>query len=337
MIRRRGFSSFVRRSRDLPALWSHGLSALRSHSLLVLTLLLAISACTTPPEQSATTVVTPDDARLSVYVVNYPLEYFATRIGGQHVEVRFPAPPDIDPAYWSPPAETIVEYQSADLVLLNGAGYAGWVSHATLDTRKLVDTSASFRDRYIDLADAATHAHGPEGAHAHTGYAFTTWLDPLLAIEQASAITDAMSVAAPMHEAAFRAAFDRLTTDIEALDARLAELLAGDRREHFLFSHPVYQYFERRYDVSGPSFHWEPDAEPTQADWQEFANTSGALADPIMLWEAPSLASTRTRLTEHGVRSVVYAPTGNRPTNGDWLTAMRANVERLENVLTSTR
>jgi zinc transport system substrate-binding protein len=272
-----------------------------------------------------------------VYVVNYPLEYFATRIGGQHVEVRFPAPSDVDPAYWSPPVETIVEYQNADLILLNGAGYARWVSHATLAARKLVDTSASFRDRYIDLSNAPTHAHGPEGEHAHTGYAFTTWLDPLLAIEQASAIADALSVAAPMREAAFRAAFDRLKADIEELDARLVELLAGDRREHFLFSHPVYQYLQRRYDVSGRSFHWEPDGEPTQADWQELKTEAGRLADPIMLWEAQPLASTQARLAEHGVRSVVYAPGGNRPTDGDWLAAMHANAERLETALTPAR
>ena len=34
---------------------------------------------------------------LTVYVVNYPLQYFAERIGGEHVEVVFPAPgPDRD-------------------------------------------------------------------------------------------------------------------------------------------------------------------------------------------------------------------------------------------------
>ena len=38
----------------------------------------------------------PDDVSasgtLSVYVVNYPLKYFAERIGGERVEVHFPAP-----------------------------------------------------------------------------------------------------------------------------------------------------------------------------------------------------------------------------------------------------
>ena len=49
------------------------------------------------------------DARLSVYVVNYPLAYFAERIGGDRVDVRFPAPPDVDPAFWQPDVETIAE------------------------------------------------------------------------------------------------------------------------------------------------------------------------------------------------------------------------------------
>ncbi|MBW1743769.1 MAG: hypothetical protein JRJ47_10130 [Deltaproteobacteria bacterium] len=44
---------------------------------------------------------------LSVYVVNYPLKYFAERIGGDHVDVEFPAPKGTDPAYWIPNIATI--------------------------------------------------------------------------------------------------------------------------------------------------------------------------------------------------------------------------------------
>ena len=59
--------------------------------------------------------------RLTVYVVNYPLKYFAERIGGDAVTVVFPAPADEDPAYWMPDAKTISDYQKADLILLNEA------------------------------------------------------------------------------------------------------------------------------------------------------------------------------------------------------------------------
>jgi len=40
--------------------------------------------------------------KLIIYTVNYPLAYFTERIGGEHVKVVFPVPPDMDPAFWKP-------------------------------------------------------------------------------------------------------------------------------------------------------------------------------------------------------------------------------------------
>ena len=96
------------------------------------------------------------DSKLRVYVVNYPLQYFAQRIGGDLVEVEFPAPADIDPAFWAPTAEAISAFQSADLILLNGAGYARWVDRVTLPTSKLVNTSDGFSIRTARRASTAT-------------------------------------------------------------------------------------------------------------------------------------------------------------------------------------
>ena len=42
-----------------------------------------------------------------VYVVNYPLQYFAMRIAGDFADVQYPAPADIDPAFWKPGAGTV--------------------------------------------------------------------------------------------------------------------------------------------------------------------------------------------------------------------------------------
>ena len=64
------------------------------------------------------------DGPLNVYVVNYPLKYFAERIGGPHVRVTLPVPAGEDPVYWTPTIAEITAYQQADLILLNGAGYA---------------------------------------------------------------------------------------------------------------------------------------------------------------------------------------------------------------------
>ncbi|SVE56918.1 uncharacterized protein METZ01_LOCUS509772, partial [marine metagenome] len=39
---------------------------------------------------------------LEVVVVNYPLQYFAKRIGGEQVKVALPVPAAEDPADWRP-------------------------------------------------------------------------------------------------------------------------------------------------------------------------------------------------------------------------------------------
>jgi zinc transport system substrate-binding protein len=64
--------------------------------------------------------------------VNYPLQYFVQRIGGELVDVSFPAPRGVDPAEWMPDIDTVAEYQQADVILLNGAGYARWLRRMSL-------------------------------------------------------------------------------------------------------------------------------------------------------------------------------------------------------------
>ena len=144
----------------------------RSMSLLPFLLAFLPTACgsTEDGEEGAAASSGP----LLVYAVNHPLACMAERIGGEAVQVEFPAPADEDPAYWSPAPEVVLRYQEADLILCNGAGYAGWLERASLPASRTVDTSAAVAERLIGLEEAVTHAHGPEGEHSHTGTAFTT-------------------------------------------------------------------------------------------------------------------------------------------------------------------
>jgi zinc transport system substrate-binding protein len=268
-------------------------------------------------------------APLVIHTVNYPLAYFAERIGGDLVDVRFPAPADEDPAFWSPDAETVATFQNADLILINGAGYARWVERATLPTAKLVDTSAGFAVRYIELEGAITHSHGPAGAHEHGGWAFTTWLDPTLAAEHARAVTEALVAARPGHEAAFRDAFTILESALLTLDARLAAATEGVGDAPLVFSHPVFQYLERRYQLNGRSVHWEPDQAP---DLDELKHLLADHPAKWMVWEGEPPADTVHALEAIGLGSVVFDPSANQPETGDYLSIMESNAEELETI-----
>jgi len=267
--------------------------------------------------------------RLIVYTVNYPLQYFAQRIAGDHAEVLFPASPDVDPAFWQPDAETIGDFQRADVILLNGAGYAKWVSKVSLPRRKLVDTSAGFREHYIETEGGPTHSHGREGAHSHAGTAFTTWLDFTQAVEQARAVRDALSRLMPDQADTFTANFRALERDLLDLDARLEAIVARDPAQPLFASHPVYQYLARRYSLNLKSVMWEPDAMPPESEWQGLAELREAHPAAWMLWEGVPSAENRERLRQHGVQSVVFDPCANRPAAGDFLRVMSDNVANM--------
>jgi zinc transport system substrate-binding protein len=264
-----------------------------------------------------------------VYAANYPLQYFAERISTPLVDVRLPVPAGEDPAFWHPEPEDVLELQQADLILLNGASYESWLAGVSLSTSKLVDSSAAFRDRLIAREEATTHSHGPDGEHEHSATAFTTWLDPTLAVEQARAIAGAFSARWPQHEDQFTAQLARLVTDLEAWDAEIAQLVRRNPSVPVVFSHPVYQYLERRYDLKGRSVHWEPHEMPSDSMWEELVALLSSHSAEWMIWEGEPSADIAGRLLELGIRSVVFDPCGDLPEGDDFAVSMQRNLEAL--------
>ncbi len=267
---------------------------------------------------------------LTVYTVNYPLAYFAERIAGEHATVVFPAPPDVDPAFWMPDENVIAGYQSADLILLNGAGYADWVEKVALSQFRLVDTSAGFSDVYIEMDDTTTHSHGPTGEHSHEGtLAFTTWLDLRLAVLQAEAVEEALAKRRPQLADEFEKNLEALTDDLLAIDDAISEITGSIEELPLVMSHPVYQYFTRRYGLDAVSVHWEPDEVPDASQWLEFQELLESHPAGWMVWEGDPIEVSVEKLAGAGVGSVVFDPCGNTPDEGDFLTAMQTNVENL--------
>lgn len=265
--------------------------------------------------------------KLNIYTVNYPLKYFAERIAGDHATVVFPAPADVDPAYWMPDAGTIADYQRADLILLNGANYAKWVKKVSLPRSRMVDTSAKFKSQYITAHEVTTHSHGPDGAHAHESLAFTTWLDFDFAARQAKAIAKALGRKKPKLREAFQENYAALKKDLMALDGEIKSVVSKNPTLSLLASHPVYDYLSRRYGLNIRSVHWEPDEIPGTGQWLELQSILKHHPARWMIWEAAPSAETVKKLKSMGVNSLVFNPCGNVSDKGDFLTVMRKNVD----------
>ena len=297
--------------------------------LIISAAVISVIGCSERPKSDSAKRPTAERGRLSVYVVNYPLKYFAERVGGDNVEVAFPAPADVDPALWMPDAETVVAYQKADLIVLNGANYAKWVGRVSLPPAKLADTSKGFKDQYVSIQGGVIHAHGPGGEHSHAGTAFTTWLDPKLAVEQARTITQAFVRLRPDQRPVFQDGFAALERDLLHLDKKMSNVVSTNPEQPLLASHPVYQYLTRRYSLNLESVHWEPDQVPNDAMWKELTKILATHPAKWMIWEGPPLPQTVQKLKDLGVESIVFSPCSNVPPKGDYLSVMQQNVKNL--------
>jgi zinc transport system substrate-binding protein len=242
----------------------------------------------------------------------------------------FPAPAGIDPAYWMPDVKTISDYQQADLILLNGAGYARWVNKVTLPQFRMVNTSARFKDQYLEAGEILTHSHGSEGEHAHESLAFTTWIDFNLAARQANAIAGALGRKRPELKDVFQKNYQKLEQDLLKLDQDLKTLISKDPSRPLVVSHPVYDYFARRYGLNIKSVHWEPGEIPTNIQMMELYSILKEHPAKWMIWEGKPVKESAERPQAIGTDSLVFDPCGNTPDQGDFLSVMRQNVENLK-------
>lgn len=305
---------------------------MKKRTLLLTCITIVLAGCKPSAEAPAAKSAEPaaKTGKPQVLVANYPLQYFAQRIAGDAVEVRFLAPKDEDPAFWQPDEAAIAAFQKADLILMNGAGYSKWADKVTLPESKVVDTSAAFASSFIEVRDATMHSHGPAGAHSHSGTAFTTWIDFKQAAMQAQAVGDALSALVPAAKEAISKNTEALKEELEALDGRMSAISRRLVQYPLVASHPVYHYLARRYGLDLKSVLWEPDTKLDDAALNDLKAILAGHRARWMIWEGEPSKDSVEKLAAIGLQSVVFAPCANVPESGDFMTVMKANVEAME-------
>lgn len=289
--------------------------------LLLLTLLASLAtlgACGRPAPPTAITV--EEVARTTSPAV----DELARRIGAQSVRVEAVYPHDalIDP--WHPTPDEIARLQRARLIVSNGAGLEAWVQTASLPRSRLVESADSIEPPLIRVA-GETHSHGPEGNHTHDVLLGQTWLDPLNAMAQATAIRDAMVLAFPEHRDGLTVNHAGLLDELQALHERISGVDATGIE--IIAPETPYAYLARRYG-------WRitpigPDPSSWSRDLHAMRLSSGPPRTNPAILLCPTLPPQGTQeamLREHGVRCVLWT-TGPLPSAGG------TNIDRLESAM----
>lgn len=251
----------------------------------LLGLAIGLLACSPAPEPPG------DPAAPAVAATTPTLATFARRLLEADLSLAVPLPPGADPAQWMPDDPALARLQSAGLLLCQGAGYEPWLDSASLSRSRLVETARAVESAWIEF-ETVTHSHGT-GEHSHAGLHPQTWLDPLLARDQARAAAAAIGRRYPELEPRLGPRLAALEAELEALDRGWRALAPRLMRARLLCSHPSYAYLGRRYGLALETVLLDPSRPLGDSERAALGARRGA--GPGLLWferePAPELAA----------------------------------------------
>ncbi|MEL7472301.1 MAG: metal ABC transporter substrate-binding protein [Planctomycetota bacterium] len=269
----------------------------------------------------------PSEIEDVVRTTTAPIGWMTGAVASDLVLVEMLCPDDQLPAIWRPNAEMIQTYQRAKLIVMNGAEFEAWAQTAPLPRSRVVSTADAIEGPLL-VVSGETHSHGPEGEHAHEEIDGHTWLDPINAIAQAGAISEALREAFPDHANEFEANRAALASRFEALHARLTAIDTSS--VEIIASESPFGYLARRYDWPTGRIGGDPSSWPNELDTVQRRSSSGEPVAAVLLCEELPDAETAEMLLDRlGVVAVLW-DTGELAGDRSYIDVVSDNIDRLE-------
>lgn len=310
--------------------------------------LFALAACGSADGQGQP--VTSDEP-MQVVVGFYPLEFLATRIGGDLVEVSSLAQPGAEPHDLELTPQQVQEVAEAELVVYL-SGFQPAVDDAVAqnaeDTSMDALSATELADGYEELEGHSEDEHADEeGEHSedededeHSDEEGSTldphvWLDPTKYAELAGAVGERMAEMDPDNADTYTGNAEELEQELTALDEEFQSGLADCARTELVTTHNAFGYLADRYEleqvgIAGLS----PEAEPSPQRLDEvgqFAAENGITT--IFYEEAVSPEYAETIADEIGASTEVLSPIEIAGEGEDYMSLMQTNLATLQEAL----
>lgn len=259
--------------------------------------------------------------RLQVVASFYPLYDFASHVAGDRATVTPLVPPGIEPHDWEPTLGDVTRVRSADLLIINGAGFETWADG--IGARKIVNTSEG-----MELVHEGEH--GAVDPHV--------WLDPILAKRQVEAIGAALAQADPDNAQYYGENTASYSAELDSLDSFIRSELSSCEKSEFIAFHDAFGRFAKRYGLEQHAIHdISPEGEILPQRLQEVIELARSLGISVIYSEDlvdPRLAEVVAGEIPGG-RVLVLSPVegidaDERAAGVDYIAKMRENVANLK-------
>lgn len=255
---------------------SHGASGRRALAWLPLLLSLCLSLMLWLQSAQASATQAGKDASSPVKVVATfsILADMVEQVGGDLVQVHSLVGRDSDAHVFQPTPRDTRELAQADLVVINGLGFEGWIERlikasgfkgpmvvASKDVRVIEASQNAPKDRHGHAHGKHDHAHGPADPHA--------WQSLHNAKVYVSNIRDALIAIRPQHKDQITSNAAQYVAQLDALDQRLRSAFESipKTKRKAIISHDAFNYLAREYDIEFlPVRGWSTGREASASD-----------------------------------------------------------------------
>lgn len=283
------------------------------------------------------------DSKIHIVTSFYPLAELAQQVGGEYVNVNNLVPAGAEPHDFEPLPKDILALNTADLVIINGAGFEPWVEKIIpeLESKhvKILDVSKVVPE----LLKSTEEGDEREEDHERGEYDPHFWIDPVLYLSQAQAVKNALIEINPSLTKEFSHQGDTYIAQLQSLDNEFKNGLGSCKQNEIVTNHAAFGYLAKRYNLTMLSISGlSPDSEPSAKRMGEI--TELVKKDGVKVIFTESLVSPKiseTLAKEAGVQTMVLNPieglTEDQIKAGEnYITVMKLNLQSLRTALECT-
>lgn len=303
--------------------------------LLIIPMLITIG-CSKDNNEAESTENLQD--KIKIYTSIYPLYDFATKVGGDKVDVTNLVPAGTEPHDWEVSTSDIINLEKADMLIYNGAGIENWTDKIinTLENKDIVyvKTSEGLDIHKID-EDDHDHNHSHDG-HNHGSYDPHTWLSIKNAKKEMENIKNALVEYDPENAEYYENNYETYAKKFDELDKKYSDTLGPIENKTIIVAHEAFGYLCSDYNIVQEGIEGlTPDSEPDPARMSEIIKFAKENNVKTIFFEelvSPKVAETIAK--EINAKTAVLNPleglTEEQIRNGeDYFTIMEKNLEAL--------
>lgn len=256
-----------------------------------------------------------DTSRRSVVAAFYPLAFVATQVAGDKADVSTVTPPGVEPHGLELTASQVRRISEADLLVYLGRGFQPEIEKLVPEVERTLNV------RTVAPGDDRTDPH--------------IWLDPVLMAAMADAVADALSQVDPRNAEDYRENAADLVARINDLDDDFVNGLSRCDRREIVTTHEAFGHLAARFNLTQIGIAGiEPEQEPSARRLDEVTRLVRERGVTTIFFERllpEDIAETVA--AETGAETALLDPLESPPRTGDYLSAMRANLEALRSAL----